>query len=663
MAVSERRELEIRRVLQAGVSPREELTLRRELIAEPAETQPTARSLTTQENIVGGARSFLEGLTFNVARPIGLGIAALAQKATGADAPLSEIFRDMQQSFEIEKQQFEQARPKTAAGLQLAGALSTGIAAAPTRIGQAVARAPIRSGAGIGALAGLGETVGEATSLGEIAERAPGEVATGAVLGTVGGAAVRGLLGRAATTTKPATGGLVGAGIRGFRRLRLAEQRRPLRLIEKGLRTGELTPEQASTALRELGPKATLADVGGDAILRTARGLATAGGRASQIATDFLRRRTAGISKRLFGDARALTGKSGKVLSTINKVRIHRQNQAGPLYQRSATDSAPVNDIQALRLSILQKANDAAGTPIGGALKRVANMLGVRTGLVKELTVGKEPAKDIISAKTNIKQLHFVKVALDDMADSAFRNGKGNLGSEVKEARNLLVDIMDKASPAYREARKIYSDDSAFLGAVKDGMRVLREDAEIAADKLSRMSLAEKDAYIVGAVKAIRDRVLSGDKFTKELVRERLRNAFPDEATFSQFERALNREKVFGETARFVLGGSPTANKAADVLDTAIETGSFLARLATRPGSTIVQGMATILGRNRAIPDKIKGPLAEMLLTPGGSRKALELLENAGVPQRAIGRLYSQLRVGAINVAAQSGQVATGGGS
>jgi hypothetical protein len=181
---------------------------------------------------------------------------------------------------------------------------------------------------------------------------------------------------------------------------------------------------------------------------------------------------------------------------------------------------------------------------------------------------------------------------IDDMIDTAKRQGQGNRARVLVGAKKELLDMMDNASPSYAEGRKLFSGDSSVIDAMKLGRTVLREDAEITEMTLKAMSSAERDAYLVGAAKALRD--AAGSKSPQSFyrhggIRERLAFAFPNEKSLDEFINvSLTREARLGELSGKILHGSQTQPRQNAVESLAVDATDFLAGNSAQSGIRMV---------------------------------------------------------------------------
>jgi len=573
----------------------------------------------------GPARSALQGMTLGFADEAGIGMAALAAKATGEKRPISDIYREMKDAYNEQQQQYEKAHPVESTALQIGGGLATGIAGAGTRAGMAVAAHPIVGGAAVGALSGTGQA--------NRMEDVPLQAGLGSGVGAATGGLMRGLFGRSSASPKGPTPGLVGKFVSGARGMRGPEQK-AVRVVGKDLRASGITPQQAGQQLDDLGPQSTLSDLS-DNLARSARNVYTQKGPGAEIAKNALDERTIGGNARVIADLKRASGKDTNFFETVKGVISSRKAESAPLYEQADKMHVDSSKVASLHAKLLDQAKQAEGTRLSGALKKFAGML-----------------KSGDEFKTNIKQLDIVKRQTRDMVTRAYRAGDNDTGKELNAALKVLSNndgkgILEGASDAYRKANKIFSDDSSVLKALEAGKKVLSTDADEVVDVIGKASAAEKDAYIHGAVKSIRDKILSGSKLSSDLIRERMRNAFPDEQAYKAFIGAMEREQTFAATKGVVLGGSQTANKQLDMQSFSIAGDALRGKF----GQAALGIARKILGQNK-ITERLHEPLAKALTTPEGSRRAIEILRRQGVGDPS--KLLESLRVAVIAATPQA---------
>lgn len=570
---------------------------------------------------LGAARSFLNGMTFGFSDEIGLGGAALFAKASGASASIPEIYRDMKNQYNADMDKYARENPGEHVGMNIAGGLATGIAAVPAKAGAWIAAHPWKSGALLGGFAGFGNSPTMAD--------APIDTIKGTGIGLLTGGIARGIFGRSANNPQGPTPGLIGraadVGRSAYAKVNpeyassLSEQR-AAEYIRNQIRSGNMTVQQVTDKLDELGPNATLADVN-DTLLRNARGVSMFPGKPSEIAQG-LAARSKGTNARLLADVQKAAGKGFNVLEESKSIEAARSAQARPLYDIADKQHVPENEVKMLYESLKAAADDAHGTQLGGVYNNFAKMLKSKSG----------------EFKTNIAQLQIVKTSMRDKVGNMYRDGSRNSAKALNDKLLKLSNpdgsgVMERNSAEFAQANKIFGRDSSVLEAMDKGFSVLKEDAAVTASDLAKMSAAEKDAYISGAVKAVRDKILSGNKLSSDLVRERLKNAFPDEESFNQFANALNREQVFRETANKIRGGSDTVPKAMDVANV-FSIGKSIVSGDVRGAAQAALGK--IIQSQPSIPKNLQEPLARMLMTPEGSAKAIAMMRSRGVGEETI---------------------------
>jgi hypothetical protein len=131
--------------------------------------------------------------------------------------------------------------------------------------------------------------------------------------------------------------------------------------------------------------------------------------------------------------------------SIIDKKKQALQKKASPFYEKSYKHEIPENEMK----SILKDSN------IKKAYKEV-----ISDPLYKSELKGFK--------KGSIKVLDQVKKNLDDKINNLYRNGYDEKARIMSNARKKLVNSLDKASPEYGKARKIYSEDLPAIKSIEE---------------------------------------------------------------------------------------------------------------------------------------------------------------------------------------------------
>jgi len=502
---------------------------------KPKPVTDVPKELTTGEKALGGTRSFLEGQTMGFADEIGAFMAAM--KATTdprtKHIPWQESYRDIKKSLSGEQQEFERQNQGLALGLNVAGglltALPTGGAAYASRFGQ---MNPVKTAVGLGAAGGAVSGTGYAPEMKDVPAYAGLGAAGGAALAPAGYYAGK-LLSK-------------GAGAVGRMLKPEAPQTTISRTVGHYAGQDEVTPEQMIKAARLMGSEATLSDVGGQNLKSLAMTVAQKGGSQKTAALKGFAERQKGATKRIMKSLRSLSGGDENFFKNQKAIVDRRFKEASPLYEAAKKESLSTDDM----VGVFNK------------VQSVVDDYNPSRGMLKEFTKGKGEHKVF---KTSIKELHSLQRQLRAASNTKYKAGDNELGAAYKKMHKIIIDELSAKNPNYAAGRKIWAGESALDDAIKSGRNILKEDADFVSDNLASLSKSEQEAYISGAVKTIRDKLMVGressntaTKLASQLVRERLRGAFPDDQSFNQFINRLDIEDEFAQTYQKIYGGSQT---------------------------------------------------------------------------------------------------------
>jgi predicted GIY-YIG superfamily endonuclease len=195
-------------------------------------------------------------------------------------------------------------------------------------------------------------------------------------------------------------------------------------------------------------------------------------------------------------------------------------------------------------------------------------------------------------------------------------------GSDVIKVKNEFNDLIKSLNPEYKKANAEFADAERIKNAFKLGEDYQKLNPAEAASNIKKMTSDEKEAFRLGVMADVNQRLgdfKSGD-FTKQIFKSEnqkllLRNAFPDQASyteFSQYVKSLNRQ---AETKQRVLGGSRTdENKA--VREEASLLGSLAQASATGDLVSLLRaGGSTLLSRAKGISSESSEALQKRLFT------------------------------------------------
>ena len=256
---------------------------------------------------------------------------------------------------------------------------------------------------------------------------------------------------------------------------------------------------QVGAKLMTQGPEATIAGAGGQTAKSYLDLMATLPGQGKELVEQFIRNQQATRAKRLVTAADEALGTSGKTYTgTLDALVTEKKTVSAPLYDQLKDVSVRVDDE-------LSKLIQASKTAHGGA------------ELLAELK--RATPIDISKIKTGddipFNALDKVKQALYDLAE----NSKGEfskptaLSDAYNDLRIALTKKMDAISPQdkngsiYKQARDAFGGPAELEGAVKAGRNAMKEDAIKVADATKGMGASEVEAYRIGVLQSLKDKV------------------------------------------------------------------------------------------------------------------------------------------------------------
>ena len=221
--------------------------------------------------------------------------------------------------------------------------------------------------------------------------------------------------------------------------------------------------------------------------------------------------------------------------------------------------------------------------------------------------------------------LHQIKMGLDRIVDAETDNitkKMSGYGSDVVKVKNEFNDLIKSLNPEYKKANAEFADAERIKNAFKLGEDYQKLNPVEAASNIKKMTSDEKEAFRLGVMADVNERLgnFKGGDFTKQIFKSEnqkllLRNAFPDQASyteFSQYVKSLNRQ---AETKQRVLGGSRTdENKA--VREEANLLGSLAQASATGDLASLLRsGVNTVLSRAKGISSESSEALQKRLFS------------------------------------------------
>lgn len=520
-----------------------------------------------------GSTKALEGVPFAGAltSKAGAAISALAHPLTGVGSDGSSIGERYSKNLEQEKgasEAFEKDHPIQSA---TAKAIGGTLALAPLGATAIGAKALGLTGETLAARAGAGALSGGAISGGDAAVRGEDPIAA-----AKNGALVGGIL----PTVAKGAGAVVSALRKGVPEV--AESASPQ--VARALKSDNIDAATAGQKLAELGPDATLADIGPNLRSQT-EALAATPGPAQKIVVDAMKDRAAGAGDRISTAMDQHLGPEINPTELAEQIIARRKEQAAPLYKDAyATPIRSTEDIESVlgtpfgKIALQKAATLAKSEPdvplgmFGPAPTKMAQMPAKMSASEYQDWLAVNASGKAAEPQVDVRGLDLVKRSLDDMHDVAQRAGENNRARIIDNLRTKLIGSVDKQVPKFADARNVFSTESGVKDALENGRNLFSKT--MSPDELGvtlrGMSGAEHDAFIQGARSAVSDIMGSARNdagaartlFAKGWTKEKLNTVIGPEATDALFKN-LEREGTFHETSSGVLGNSRTAARLA----------------------------------------------------------------------------------------------------
>lgn len=554
------------------------------------------------DGVAEGLRAAGQGLTFGFGDEIESGATALWNTATEG-TPYSENYRKRYDQLEDQREAFTEDYPKTALGAEIVGSLATGIAGAG-RLGVLKGFDRLSKAGKAARLGGLGAVEGGVYGAGlanpdEILSDAAQGAAIGGVLAPVGAGAVNKL------------GDLI-SGVGNFISTKLADTPRQQadRVLRQALQDEGLTPDQAVQRLADLndstpGPnQATLADLG-ESFRTQARATMDVGDSAKGRAKAMVNDRQAGqrtrvktLIKKNFGDY------AESFYDNFNNALARRAELAAPLYTTAMERG----------VKMTPDLDDFVKDP---EMVTLYNQAESRFNSLRK-------TQDYSDEEYNLQVLDYLKQGIDGKMGVAKTKGDKPTVRFLQIKKQELLDSIAAQNDDYGIALKSFTDMSAVINAMEDGLTFLKKDPDLLQISLKDLTDAEMDSFRMGAVRSLENFIeKQGDNTDvvkrlvgSEAMRKRLNQIMPEE-NVDPFLKGLNAESEFFRTKGAILGGPNTAErlKAVDRLEDVISP-DLLFSLGTGDPTFLIPQVAKALSKGKSSPELVE-QLSDSLFDSG----------------------------------------------
>lgn len=259
-----------------------------------------------------------------------------------------------------------------------------------------------------------------------------------------------------------------------------------------------------------------------------------------------LEERSLGQSDRIQKDISDYLGDFSDPFDFTQQIAIRQRANADPLY-RLAYDAGEITEPKVLKYLELPQFKQAA--------KESAKLLAAEGRSV-------DLSRPTVEALDNIKQ--GLDALIEKETDSLGKVSK--LGKIYIAKKNEFLSELDKAVPAYKEARQSFAGDAELIAATRMGQKSTNMSSAQIKREFDALSPSQQEAYRIGALDSLRTS-MNKAKDSADLVkrifgskedRAKIRAFFPDEQSFKSFENRMKLEANMRKTQDIVLGNSRT---------------------------------------------------------------------------------------------------------
>ncbi len=481
----------------------------------------------------------------------------------------------------------------------LGGAQTAGAAAqaagkvAPKGVGGMIAAAPTSKTGQmletVGALGITGGTAGEVAasghSTGGIGQR------VGVIGDDVGRMAMNTVLGAAIGVAGPAA---TAGGQKLVNMFKNPKDKAARYLAEKFLASGKTIDDFADeyAAAAAGGKPIAPVDIAPTSVKDAGTAAARMPGSGRDRAQEFLKTRQEGMGARVGDDLQEALGKPpGSFVQTSDEIAAARAAESKPHYDKAFSSPKPVATPRIVELT-----NRPSGKQALNQGLKMAQDEGIP---MSELVI--TDAKGNVVGYT-LKALHYGKMALDDMIDSAVRSGNNQAARNLTVMKKQWLQEMDAVAPDYAKGRNIYAGHAANQRAMEMGRKSVLAHPDQAAKEMASMSASEQEFYRQGFMQKVTEQIESapdkgnmvGRIFGTKTKRDRMK-AILGEQKYNELTKKFEAETKMYETYADVNVGSPTAQRAAAQADLNDGIAAISPEAASGFGRSMVSGSLTPL--------------------------------------------------------------------
>jgi hypothetical protein len=268
----------------------------------------------------------------------------------------------------------------------------------------------------------------------------------------------------------------------------------------------------------------------------------------------------------------------------------------------------------------------------------------------------------------DVRTLDYIKRGIDATIEAGYKSAQGMSSAEanaLKQLRNVYVNAIDEATGGanspYLKARQAYSGDMEVLDAMRAGMNDFNKlDHEQVIDMISKMGVAEKDAFRTGVVRDLYSKIMDPSSNINAAQRvigspemqAKLQPLFDSPAKFDMFKSALEREAQLFQQSNRILGGAATGRRtqARERFEEGSGVGTAVADAVSGGFWGSLTNMAARLARSATMTDEVAEKVGKLLMSsdPHEVAAAVKLIEQYDVKAAAGAARLGKGETGAI---------------
>ena len=398
------------------------------------------------------------------------------------------------------------------------------------------------------------------------------------------------------------------------------------KMLANYLEKDNLTPQEAQAALDELRklrvPNPVIADLGKN-LQDLAYNAYVVQSKAKGATQSFLENRLIDqpndIVKGLVDKAGLAKNVNGyEYLTSLAESQAQKASQAYPKAYSLAIDAQPFR--QYVDRPVFLKAYEEAQK---------------RAAVYGETLPDLSAIKNAQSVPTDV--LHQIKMGLDRVVEKetdAVTGKVSGYGRDVINIKNEFNDKIKALNGDYAKANAEFADASRIKNSFEMGQKYQQLDPKEAAANIKKMNSDEKEAFRLGMMANINDRLgnFKGGDFTRQIFKSDnqkllVRYAFDDQAAYNDFSQYVKGLSQQSSTAKALLGGSKTGERLATQ-----EQAGQLGQLAQTAATGDMFGLAkaagaSLLSRAKGISGETSQALQQRLFSTDPIEQRLILTE------------------------------------